>query len=50
MYLCSMSKEDTLTIRIDPDLKKKLQKLAEKDHRKLSDYIHIILEKATEKK
>ncbi len=42
-----MKKEETVTIRISAELKKKLKELAEKDKRKLSDFIHIVLENYT---
>jgi predicted DNA-binding protein len=37
-------KNETIVIRVDKKLKDRLQKLAEKDRRKLSDYIRIVLE------
>ncbi|MBK9731241.1 MAG: hypothetical protein IPO83_08120 [Chitinophagaceae bacterium] len=40
--------ETTLAIRISNDLKKSLQKLAVSDHRKLSDYVRIQLERLVE--
>ena len=47
-----MTKTTTLGFRIDPELKKRLQELADADRRSLSAYIEIILEnhiKAMEK-
>lgn len=49
MYICPMSKEGFLAIRIDQDLKKKLKVLADKDSRSLSDFIRIQLKKLAEK-
>lgn len=43
-------KTETLTIRIDKNVKEKLQKLADENKRKFSDYIHLVLELAVEKK
>ncbi|HRH04176.1 MAG TPA: CopG family transcriptional regulator [Bacteroidia bacterium] len=42
-------KEKILNIRIDEDLKKKLQTMADKDSRTLSDYIRLQLKKLVEK-
>lgn len=42
-------KDETLVIRIDADLKKKLKTLAEKDSRSLSDFVYLQLKKLTEK-
>jgi antitoxin component of RelBE/YafQ-DinJ toxin-antitoxin module len=42
-------KNETLIIRIDADLKKKLKTMAEKDNRSLSDYVHLQLKKLAEK-
>jgi len=36
--------ETTITIRISEDLKKSLQRLADSDRRKLSDYVRLQLE------
>jgi hypothetical protein len=49
LYICCM-KDETITIRIESGLKKALQKMADKEDRKLSDYIHLLLKKAAEKK
>ncbi len=38
-------KDTTIIIRVEEDLKKKLQVMADKDSRKLSDYIRLQLEK-----
>lgn len=43
-------KDETIVIRVDSELKMKLQKLADRDKRKLSDYIRLQLEKLVEKK
>lgn len=43
-------KADVLTIRIEPEVKKKLTDLAKKDKRSLSSFIAIELEKLTKKK
>lgn len=45
-----MTKQDTIIIRIDAELKAKVQKLADADHRKLSDFIRVQLIKLTETK
>lgn len=42
-------KEETLIVRIDPELKKKLQAMADKDNRTLSDFVRLQLKKMTEK-
>ncbi len=44
-----MDKDTTIIIRVDKDLKNKLQTLADKDSRSLSDYIRLQLKKLTEK-
>lgn len=44
-----MDKDATIIIRVDKDLKTKLQTLADKDNRSLSDYIRLQLKKLTEK-
>lgn len=38
----------SLVVRIDEDLKAKLQKLADEDERSLSNYIRLVLKKAVE--
>lgn len=43
-------KTEMIPIRVDEDLKKKLKDLADKDHRSLSDYIRLQLEKLINKK
>lgn len=43
-----MKNDDTLRLRLGGGLKKDLQKLADQDKRKLSDYIRIQLEKIVE--
>lgn len=44
-----MDKDTTIIIRVEQDLKNKLQTLADKDNRSLSDYIRLQLKKLTEK-
>jgi hypothetical protein len=44
------TKTEHLVIRMTPELRKKLQQLADQDHRKLSDFIHLQLEKLVETK
>ena len=41
-------KEEIVTIRMEEVLKKELQKLADKDHRNLSDFIRLQLERLVE--
>lgn len=43
-------KETTITFRTTEELKKKLQAMAEKEQRTLSNMIEILLKKATDKK
>ncbi len=55
MYIYAMleSKENkgtTITFRTSEDLKKKLETLAFKEHRTLSNLIEYLLEKATKEK
>lgn len=40
-----MRKTVPLSHRLDPDLKEKLQRLADADRRSLTNYIEIVLEK-----
>lgn len=42
-------KSEAIFIRMTPALKEKLQKLADKDKRTLSDYVRIVLEGHIEK-
>ncbi|MGH1352714.1 MAG: YlcI/YnfO family protein [Methyloligellaceae bacterium] len=44
-----MSKSKILNIRIDPDMKKKAQKLAEEDGRTLSNWVTRLIEKELKK-
>jgi predicted transcriptional regulator len=37
-----------VTVRLDPEIKEALQKMASKDHRNLSDFIRLHLEKLVE--
>lgn len=39
------TKSGTIVVRVSEDTKKDLQKLAEADDRKLSDYVRLLLEK-----
>jgi len=43
------SKDTVINLRVNSGLKKELQKLADSDRRKLSDYIHVQLEILVEK-
>lgn len=43
-------KTNSIIIRVDNDLKQKLQQLADKDRRTLSDFIRLQLEKVANKK
>ena len=45
-----MAKQETIIIRIDAELKTKIQKLPDADHRTLSDFIRVQLIKLTETK
>ena len=40
--------ETSVNIRMNKELKKSLEKLAEQDHRKLSDFIRLQLERLVE--
>lgn len=40
-------KTETIIVRADEELKKRLKLMADKDHRTLSDYIRLQLEKLT---
>jgi predicted transcriptional regulator len=44
------NKDTTITFRTSEDLKKKLEAMAAKEHRTLSNFIEMILEKATKEK
>lgn len=44
-----MQNDEALRLRLSKDLKDELQKLADKDNRKLSDYIRLVLVKTVEK-
>jgi len=48
LYIYTM-KEVTVGIRMEDDLRKKLQAMADKSDRKLSDFIRIELKKLVEK-
>lgn len=43
-------KDETIIIRVDTEMKAKLQKLAEDSRRELSDYLRLILEDVIKKK
>ena len=43
-----MSKTKILNVRIDPDLKKKAKKIAEKDGRSLSNWVTRLIEREVE--
>lgn len=45
-----MDKDEALRLRLSKDLKQELQLLADKDQRKLSDYIRLELISMVEKK
>ena len=42
-------KSEKIIVRVEKDVKKTLQTLAQKDRRELSDYIRILLEDAIKK-
>jgi len=44
------NKTTTITFRTSEDLKKKLEVMAAKEHRTLSNFIEYLLEKATKEK
>jgi predicted HicB family RNase H-like nuclease len=44
------NKETTITFRTSEELKKKLEAMATKEHRSLSNFIEYILEKAAKQK
>lgn len=56
MYICvinentmaQVNKNEAIVIRVDPSLKGSLQKMADMDNRKLSDYIRVQLMKLVE--
>jgi predicted HicB family RNase H-like nuclease len=43
-----MNKEETLQLRVEPSLKRELQKMADADNRKLADYVRLQLIKLVE--
>lgn len=45
-----MTKTETIILRVEPKLKKELQKLAEMDRRTLADFIRLKLESLISKK
>jgi hypothetical protein len=45
-----MTKTETIILRVEPKLKKELQKLAEMDRRTLADFIRLKLESLILKK
>jgi predicted transcriptional regulator len=55
MYICCMAdnkdnKNTTITFRTSEELKKKLEAMAAKEHRTLSNYFEYLLDKATKEK
>lgn len=42
-------KEKVIQVRVEPELRNELQKMADADNRKLSDYIRVQLMKLVEK-
>jgi len=45
------NKTEVITIRVTPEIKTKLQALADKDHRTISNFLQVAIEKLlTEKK
>jgi predicted transcriptional regulator len=48
--MATEEKTETVIIRVSKELKDKVQKLADKDHRTLSDFIRLSLIKLTETK
>jgi predicted transcriptional regulator len=56
MYICGIkrktmaqvNKNEAIVIRVDPSLKGSLQKMADSDNRKLSDFIRVQLMKMVE--
>jgi predicted transcriptional regulator len=45
-----MSKDTVIQIRVEPEIKAKLQKMADKDNRKLSDYVRLLIINAIKNK
>ena len=45
-YICPMSKEVAVNIRMDKDEKEKLEALAKLSNRNLSDYVRLLLKQA----
>jgi len=48
IYICKMSKDERINIRIEKDLKEKLFELAKKSKRKPTDYLILLIEQAIE--
>lgn len=46
--MAQINKDEAIVIRVDSSLKESLQKMADQDHRKLSDYIRVQLFKLVE--
>jgi len=42
------NKSETILVRVEPELKEVLQKMADKDNRKLSDFVRVQLMKLVE--
>ena len=45
-----MKRTDSIVIRVEPKTKRELQKMADEDKRKLSDFIRLKLEEIINKK
>lgn len=50
IIIMSNIKKDKMSIRIEPNLRKKLQNLADKEERTLSDFIRLHLKKIADEK
>ncbi len=50
LYLCTRMKNENINIRVEKKLKDKLQAMADKDNRTLSNFIEMQLIKLTETK
>ena len=44
----SNNKSETILVRVEPELKEVLQKMADKDNRKLSDFVRVHMLKLVE--
>jgi hypothetical protein len=45
-----MSKDEVIQVRVEPPIKAKLQAMADKDNRKLSDFVRLLILNAIKKK